>query len=350
MSEHGEECPHCSVSYVRLKKHLPHCKEQPVEPVEQPPTVLETSWDGTTVGKTFLKWAGNKQKLIGHIMDTFGNTGNRTLVDPFAGSASLFIGTSGYDNYIINDVNGDLIDLYNYLSNSNTAIDLLAMVELLFVDANNNEEAYYRLRAEFNEAESSIRKSALFVYLNKFGFNGLCRYNQQGGFNVPYGQKNTPSFASICTDMVRFYRKSQEVNVIFTSIDFREVVAGLTDSCDVYFDPPYLPLPDADGTFTSYAKTGFSEQDHRDLAALCTSLSKEGHTVVLSNHSSPLVSDIYETEESETRYISVLRTISRNGNTRGRVAEVLIRYPGEPVIYDDEYVTYEEYIEGEEGE
>lgn len=340
-----EICPHCNIPYLRLKSHLPHCKEQPVEPVEQPETVLDTSWDGTTVGKTFLKWAGNKQKLIGHIMNTFGETGNRTLVDPFAGSASLFIGTSGYDNYIINDVNGDLIDLYTYLSNSTSAIDLLAMVELLFVDANNNEDAYYRLRDEFNQSETSLRKSALFVYLNKFGFNGLCRYNKQGGFNVPYGQKNTPSFASICTDMVRFYRKCREVNVTFTNVDFREVVADLPGHCDVYFDPPYLPLADENGTFTSYAKTGFSEQDHRDLAQLCTTLSERGHTVVLSNHSSPLVSEIYETGSSETRYISVLRTISRSGSGRGRVSEVLIRYPGEAVEFGDESIPYEEYIE-----
>jgi DNA adenine methylase len=328
------------VEFERLKKHLPHCKSAPA------PSVLEANWDGTTVGKTFLKWAGNKQKLLPRIMDTFGDTGNKTLVDAFAGSASLFIGTEGYDRYIINDINGDLIDLYTFLSNNSTAIDLIAIIESLFVDANNNEDAYYRLRSEFNSLETSVRKSALFVYLNKFGFNGLCRYNQSGGFNVPYGQKNTPSFASICTDMVRFYRKCQETNVTFVSMDFREVVANLPDNCDVYFDPPYLPLANQDGTFTSYAKTGFSEQDHRDLAALCVSLSEAGHTVVLSNHNSPLVSQIYETDNSEVRLISVLRSISSDGNTRGRVSEVLIRYPGsEPIILGDEHLGYDEIVD-----
>ncbi|WP_423241819.1 DNA adenine methylase [Morganella morganii] len=29
--------------------------------------------------------------------------------------------------------------------------------------------------------------AAYFIYLNRHCYNGLCRYNQKGGFNVPCG-------------------------------------------------------------------------------------------------------------------------------------------------------------------
>jgi DNA adenine methylase len=28
----------------------------------------------------------------------------------------------------------------------------------------------------------------LFLYLNRHGYNGLCRYNLRGEFNVPFGR------------------------------------------------------------------------------------------------------------------------------------------------------------------
>ena len=57
----------------------------------------------------------------------------------------------------------------------------------------NNERLFYRHRARFNELvatgkEDTAEAAALFYYLNRTGFNGLCRFNASGEFNVPFGK------------------------------------------------------------------------------------------------------------------------------------------------------------------
>jgi DNA adenine methylase len=57
----------------------------------------------------------------------------------------------------------------------------------------NDERAYYEQRDRFNqllaEGKGDCEESAaLFYYLNRTGYNGLCRFNRSGGFNVPFGR------------------------------------------------------------------------------------------------------------------------------------------------------------------
>ena len=57
----------------------------------------------------------------------------------------------------------------------------------------NAERAFYRQRERFNQLlrtgqGESAETAALFYYLNRTGYNGLCRFNRSGEFNVPFGQ------------------------------------------------------------------------------------------------------------------------------------------------------------------
>jgi DNA adenine methylase len=61
------------------------------------------------------------------------------------------------------------------------------------VSLRNEESQYYTSRERFNELlhsghEQSAEAAVLFYYLNRTGYNGLCRFNQSGEFNVPFGQ------------------------------------------------------------------------------------------------------------------------------------------------------------------
>jgi len=56
----------------------------------------------------------------------------------------------------------------------------------------NNERSFYRHRTRFNQLikegkSQSAEAAQLFYYLNRTCFNGLCRFNQSGEFNVPFG-------------------------------------------------------------------------------------------------------------------------------------------------------------------
>lgn len=59
--------------------------------------------------RPFLKWAGGKTRLCEKI-NAILPIGNR-LIEPFVGAGSVFLNTK-YPEYLLSDVNQDLIDIY----------------------------------------------------------------------------------------------------------------------------------------------------------------------------------------------------------------------------------------------
>ena len=62
--------------------------------------------------RAFLKWAGGKYSLVEEIAERL--PAGRVLLEPFVGAGSVFLNTD-YDAYVLNDINPDLIGLYNHL-------------------------------------------------------------------------------------------------------------------------------------------------------------------------------------------------------------------------------------------
>ena len=133
--------------------------------------------------KPFLKWAGGNYRLIDRIQSVLP-AGNR-LIEPFVGSGAVFLNTN-YKSNLLTDSNPDLINLFKNLQNEGQ--NFINYCSSFFVPENNNELAFYQFREEFNTTTDIRKKSALFGYLNRHCFNGLCRYNSKGGFNVPFGR------------------------------------------------------------------------------------------------------------------------------------------------------------------
>lgn len=173
--------------------------------------------------KPFLKWAGSKYKIIDRILNTLPN--GRRLIEPFAGSGAVFL-NADFEEYLIADTNSDLINLYKQVQSHGK--DFIAYASALFTPDNNTEASFYALRAEFNACTEPARKSALFVYLNRHCFNGLCRYNSKGQFNVPFGRYTKPAFPNI--EMLNFHEKSKRA--VFKVADFfqkmKKVERGFT--------------------------------------------------------------------------------------------------------------------------
>ena len=132
----------------------------------------------------------------------------------------------------------------------------------LFAPETNNPETYYRLHDEFNRTRSPRRRAALFLYLNRHGYNGLCRYNNVGEFNVPFGRYKRPYFPE------EELRAAAGVlaKTKLTSLDFEEVLGRAGPGDVVYCNPPYVPLS-ATASFTDYAAGGFGREEQVRLAA-----------------------------------------------------------------------------------
>ena len=137
------------------------------------------------LSKPFLSWAGGKSKLVPTLSEYLGTKGR--LVEPFVGSGAVFMGTE-FNDYLLCDTNPDLIGLFNNIKKNSA--ELIIQVSEIFEGKYNTEEYFYALRSEFNELQSNdLRKSVLFIYLNKHAFNGLCRYNSKGLFINRYDQR-----------------------------------------------------------------------------------------------------------------------------------------------------------------
>ncbi len=124
--------------------------------------------------RAFLKWAGGKYGLVEDIQRHLPPA--RKLVEPFVGAGSVFLNTD-YDHYLLADINPDLINLYNLLKERPE--EYISEAKRWFVAENNRKEAYLSIRAEFNKTDDVMYRSLAFLYMNRFGFNGLCRYNKR---------------------------------------------------------------------------------------------------------------------------------------------------------------------------
>lgn len=257
--------------------------------------------------RPFLKWAGGKYRLVEKINERLPE-GNR-LVEPFVGAGSVFL-NSNFDKYLLNDVNCDLINLFNIVKKSPTKF--IRDAKKYFQPEYNNEETYYRLRDEFNQSKDIYLRALIFLYMNRYGFNGLCRYNKSGGFNVPFGRYKQPYFPE--KEILFFSEKAK--NAKFTCQSYQKLFKKLKNGDVVYCDPPYVPLSQS-AHFTAYATGGFSEDEQRLLAKLA----KEAISpVLISNHNTALTQELYK--DAHCDFISVARVISSKVTKRSSVTEV----------------------------
>lgn len=265
--------------------------------------------------KPFLKWAGGKLRIVDRIKALL--PAGQRLIEPFVGSGALFLNTE-YAAYLLADANADLINLYQQLQQGRQGfIDYCAT---FFIQTNNDEVTFYTLRRRFNQTGDPLEKAALFVYLNKHCYNGLCRYNARGEFNVPFGRYKQPYFPA--AEMLTFHQKAQQAT--FQVQDFATTMAAAQPGDVVYCDPPYAPLS-ATANFTSYSAEGFGADEQQKLAEMAEQLRQRGITVIISNHDTPFTRELYALADQHS-YFGVQRHISCDGAKRGKADEVLAVY------------------------
>ncbi|KJR32546.1 DNA adenine methylase [Vibrio navarrensis] len=268
--------------------------------------------------RAFLKWAGGKYGLVDDIQKHLPEA--RKLVEPFVGAGSVFLNTD-YEHYLLADINPDLINLYNLLKEQPQTY--ISEAKRWFVAENNRKEAYLHIRSEFNKSDEVMYRSLAFLYMNRFGFNGLCRYNKKGGFNVPFGSYKKPYFPE--AELEFFAEKAQKAT--FVCEGYQETFRRARKGCVIYCDPPYAPLSNT-ANFTSYACNGFTLDDQAALADVAEKAAKErGIPVLISNHDTTLTRRLYH--GAELSVVKVKRTISRNGGGRSKVDELLALFHAE---------------------
>ena len=270
-------------------------------------------------GKPFVKWAGGKRQVMNEIKKYIPENYN-TYYEPFVGGGAVFFELAP-KKAVLNDYNKELMNVFECIKDE---IKFEKMCnELNHHEANHSEEYYYKIRNidrdknKFNRL-SDYKRAARTIYLNKACFNGLYRVNSKGEFNVPFGKKlkvNTYEGQNI--GIIHAYLNFNNIKIL--SIDFEEAVKDAKEGDFIYFDPPY----DSDtSTFNSYTEDGFSKDEQIRLSNVFKNLSDRGCYVMLSNHNTILINELYK--DFYIHKITAKRNINSNGKKRGKVEEVII--------------------------
>lgn len=270
-------------------------------------------------GKPFVKWAGGKRQIIDklkkYVPDEFD-----TYYEPFIGGGALLFELSP-KKAVINDSNEELMNVYECLCDEEKFKKMCSVLN--HYETEHSEAFYYDIRNKDRNKNSYNRlscytKAARTIYLNKACFNGLYRVNSKNEFNVPFGKKlkvNTYDGGNLIT--VSNYLTMNDIKIL--CVDFEDAVKSAKKGDFVYFDPPY----DSDtSTFNSYTEDGFGKEEQRRLAKVFKELDAKGVYVMLSNHNTSLVNELYK--DYHIHLIEANRSINANGKKRGKVEEVII--------------------------
>jgi DNA adenine methylase len=252
-----------------------------------------------------LKWAGGKRWLLPYLEPIWHEHQHRRYVEPFCGGLAAPLGLKP-QKALLNDINPHLINFYQQLQKGLRVT----------IRTENRETVFYAHRERFNQLvklgkATTDEAAQLFYYLNRTCFNGLCRFNRSGEFNVPFGKYMT----------INYQRDFESYKALlsiwsFSNCDLESL--SLKQGDFIYADPPY------DVEFTTYSAGGFSWNDQVRTAQW---LARHGGPVVLSNQATPRIVRLYKELGFKVRYLDGPRRISCNGDRTAAREVLAVRIP-----------------------
>ncbi len=288
--------------------------------------------------RPFLKWAGGKRQLLPALRQYYPAAFGRYL-EPFLGSGAVFFdlharGALDGRAAVLTDTNRDLIGCYQRLRDSSRDI-VRELEQLARGHAKDGASHYYEIRDRHfnpvrlrNGSEYSPALAAMFIYLNRTGYNGLFRLNADGAFNVPVGRYLRPK---ICDEpnLRRVSEVLRGASIVLDQRSFERVLDEARAGDFIYFDPPYAPLTRT-ANFTSYTAERFTQDDQRALRDIMVTLADRGCRVLMSNSTAREVAELYERDARVAAAgircytVPARRAINSNSSRRGAVSEYII--------------------------
>lgn len=247
-----------------------------------------------------LKWAGGKRWLVPYLLRLWNPHRAHRLVEPLCGGLAISLGLIP-ERTLINDINPHAINFYLWLKRG-----LRISLKM------RNDKAYFYIRrVRFNqlirEGKADSKEAAsLFYYLNRTCYNGLCRFNRKGEFNVPFGRYKKITYKTDFTEYASAFAHWE-----FTCGDFERVPLEAGDF--IYADPPY------DVEFTQYSKEDFCWNEQVRLAEW---LARHRGPVVLSNQATDRIQELYRKLGYAVTILNAPRLINCTGD-RTPAQEVL---------------------------
>lgn len=263
--------------------------------------------------KPLVKWAGGKRQIMKILLQHFPSEFNN-YHEPFVGAASVFLemfnrGLLADKKVYLSDVLAPLMNLYDVVKYNHENL----IKEFSRDNYQNNKDVYDVLREHFNALKNNItydnqvKVAALFIYLNKTGFNGMYRENKNGQFNIPFGKQKQTCYYSY-DNLMSLHSCLSNDNIHLSCCSYEQGFDFIETGDFIYMDPPYF------NTFNNYNKDKFDEKEQQLLKDYFVKLSNKGCKVALSNSKEQFIIDLYK-DVPNVRFIEF--QVKRYVNSKG---------------------------------
>lgn len=261
------------------------------------------------IARPVLRWAGGKTWLTKYLPDVLRNTTFRNYHEPFVGGAAIFLFLDPPNKSVLSDLNADLIKTYLTIKyHPQEVIESLQQFH-------NTKECYYRIRGQ--RFENRIDQASRFIFLNQTNFNGLYRVNQQGEYNVPYGNRKKEFIEP--EKILTLSRRLQRAKLLHG--DFQKTLKFVDKNDLVFLDPPYTVSHNNNG-FLRYNDNLFSLDDQHRLSKAIDEIKKREAYYILTNAAHKTIVEIFE--KGDCRQIrSRASSIAGQKSSRGQKEEYL---------------------------
>lgn len=239
--------------------------------------------------KPICKWLGGKSWFVGLFSNLVAGTKYQTLVELFAGGAAISLAREEH-SAVLNDVNLGLTATYRAIQRG----------EVIAQPMCTGKSHYQVIRERYNINKLKPFHPTLaedFLFLNRFGFNGLYRENAIGEFNVPWNKKlEVPP-----RDLAPYQALLRNWTITTRSFDSLLFAPGDL----IYADPPY------DEGFSQYSRGGFGWEEQENLARL---LVRSGCPVVATNLATDRIIKLYRDLGFTILTVEAPRRVAANGD------------------------------------
>lgn len=220
-----------------------------------------------------IQYQGSKRNLAPAILRFVSGRVDK-LVEPFAGSAAISIAAAVQGmakTYSINDLNRPLVELLRLIIEH--PLETASFYERLWNEQHDDSIAhYYKVREDFN----CTQDPRLFLYLLARCVKGSVRYNSDGMFNQSPDKRRHGTRPSTMRANIFAVSALLKGKAVFSSLDYREVLAKAGKSDLVYMDPPYQ------GVCGERDPRYFSGISHDDFVGSLEDLNSRGVAYIVS--------------------------------------------------------------------
>lgn len=286
----------------------------------------------------YIKWLGAKFRSLDKIVNYLPSGSIQYWIEPFCGSGIVYANLK-HNGLVEQGILGDVCKWIVY-SHKLVRDDLNIFFEkakeysekIDAIDPRKNREEfcdyYLHVRKEFNRDLSIVDDDQImrFIFLCKFGYNGLVRFTKKGGFCVPPGYMY--QWTLDMQNMISFSNALKKAKLSILPYDkMLDKLKNLLTSTDaVYYDPPYVPTffdkDHKEKCFGNYAGNTFNFYDIEKIKGYFDYFTGKGVHQIMSINDVPIIRDLFSDYIIEET--SVFKMKPGTSGLSGKTRELII--------------------------